>query len=203
MIVIEPFAAGLSAPAEYAHIHIKLILIFLAFGILAGRAVYPESNLWTYLTPVGLGLILLMVHVFMPQLAGLPKDNPKIKTMRRINLLTMGVILGLFLAHRFVPEKVYEDKNRFLLPFSVAVVLFVGNAAPKIPVNPVMGIRLPWTRRDPDTWRGADSFRIFLYLPLQIKLIAASAKENGFNQKEQIPRNKQAVMGKFGVTFFP
>lgn len=150
MIVIEPFAAGLSAPAEYAHILIKLILIFLAFGILAGRAVYPESNLWTYLTPVGLGLILLMVHVFMPQLAGLPKDNPKRKTMRRINLLTMGVILGLFLAHRFVPEKVYEDKNRFLLPFSVAVVLLVGNAAPKIPVNPVMGIRLPWGRAEKD-----------------------------------------------------
>lgn len=137
------------------------------------------------MTPVGLGLILLMVHVFMPQLAGLSKDNPKIKTMRRINLLTMGVILGLFLAHRFVPEKVYEDKNRFLLPFSVAVVLLVGNAAPKIPVNPVMGIRLPWTRRDPDTWRGADSFRIFLYLPLQKKVIAASERKAGL-----IKRNK-------------
>lgn len=50
---------------------------------------------------------------------------------------------------------------------------------------------------------GADSFRIFLYLPLQKKVIAAAAKENGFNQKEQIPGNKQAVMGEFGVTFFP
>lgn len=151
---------------------IKLILIFLAFGILAGRAVYPESNLWTYLTPVGLGLILLMVHVFMPQLAGLPKDNPKIKTMRRINLLTMGVIFGLFLAHRFVPEKVYEDKDRFLLPFSVAVVLLVGNAAPKIPVNPVMGIRLPWTRRDPDTWRAAH--RVLGYCTFPVAFLMAA-----------------------------
>lgn len=46
---------------------------------------------------------------------------------------------------------------------------------------------------------GADSFRIFLYLPLQKKIISASAKENGFNQKEQIPGNKQAVMSTSGL----
>ena len=150
---------------------IKGVLVLLVFSIFACLAVFPASSFRMYIVPVGIALMLLIIHIFMPLLADIPNDNPKVKTMRRYNMLTAVIIIGIFIVRNFLPENALADKDRFILPFSVAVTVLVGNAAPKLPINCVMGIRLPWTRRDPDTWRVAHQMLGYCTFPIVFIMI--------------------------------
>ena len=145
---------------------VKGVLVLVVLGIFACLAVFPESGVRMYIAPVGIVLMLLAIHIYMPLLADIPNDNPKVKTMRRYNMLTAVIIIGIFIARNFLPENVLADKDRFILPFSVVITILVGNAAPKLPINCVMGIRLPWTRRDPDTWRVAHQILGYCTFPI-------------------------------------
>ena len=150
---------------------IKITIILLAAAICLVRAVFPESRMIRYAAPVGSELILLLLHLAMPVLAGLPGDNPKVKTMRRINLLIAAVAAVLLISRSFLPEREFGDRDHFLLLFSVAVTLLVGNAAPKLPVNPVMGVRLPWTKRDPDNWRATHKVLGYCAFPIALLML--------------------------------
>ena len=153
---------------------IKGVLAFLFLGILACLAFFPESGFRMYIAPAGIALILSVIHIYMPLLADIPEDNPKVKTMRRYNMLTAAIIFGIFIARYFLPESALAEKDRFLLPFSVAITILIGNAAPKLPINCVMGIRLPWTRRDPDTWRVAHQILGYCTFPIAFIMIVVS-----------------------------
>ena len=48
----------------------------------------------------------------------------------------------------------------------MAVLLVLGNLAPKIPFNRYTGLRLPWTIRDEDTWRLAHRVLGYISFPL-------------------------------------
>ena len=150
---------------------IKGILVLVVLGIFVCLAVFPESGFRMYIVPAGIALILLVIHIYMPLLADIPNDNPKVKTMRRYNLLTAVIVIGIFVVRNFLPENVWADKDRFILPFSVVVTILVGNAAPKLPMNCVMGIRLPWTRKDADTWRVAHQVLGYCTFPIVLIMI--------------------------------
>ncbi|MCI9487129.1 MAG: hypothetical protein HFI64_09190, partial [Lachnospiraceae bacterium] len=65
-----------------------------------------------------------------------------------------------------------DGDGRALLIFSVILTLVMGNAAPRIPVNRVMGIRLPWTLKDPDTWRAAHRMMGYCAFPTAVFMLA-------------------------------
>ena len=50
-------------------------------------------------------------------------------------------------------------------------MIFSGNIAPKLPFNKYMGLRLPWTTRDENTWKIAN--RLLGYLTFPLVLIMA------------------------------
>lgn len=153
---------------------IKIGLSVLILAALGCGMLMPAGNLRAYVVDGCLVGILLFLHVFMPQIAGLAPGNPKIRTMRRYNFL-MGVILAFFAAgHLLFPDvQMAEDGDgRALLIFSVILTLVMGNAAPRIPVNRVMGIRLPWTLKDPDTWRAAHRMMGYCAFPTAVFMLA-------------------------------
>ena len=153
---------------------IKIGLSVLILAALGCGMLMPTGNLRAYVVDGCLVGILLFLHVFMPQIAGLAPGNPKIRTMRRYNFL-MGAVLVLFaVGNQFFADawvKVEED-GKMLLVFSVVLTLVMGNAAPRIPVNRVMGIRLPWTLKDPDTWRAAHRMMGYCAFPTAIFMLA-------------------------------
>lgn len=151
---------------------IKMALILLVLAILICKAVFPESNLGKYIAPGGIALAMLFNHIFMPQFANLPNDNPKVKTMRRINMLVAVIMAVLFIVNNLLPERTSQNEDKFILPFSVLVIMLVGNAAPKLPMNGIIGIRLPWTRRNPDTWRVAHRVLGYCTFPITFIMIA-------------------------------
>ena len=48
----------------------------------------------------------------------------------------------------------------------MAILLVLGNLAPKIPFNRYIGLRLPWTVQDEDTWRLAHRILGYISFPL-------------------------------------
>nr|WP_284693963.1 SdpI family protein [Paeniclostridium ghonii] len=49
-----------------------------------------------------------------------------------------------------------------------------GNYAPKIPFNRYLGLRLPWTIRDEDTWKLAHKILGYTSFPIAIIMFIAS-----------------------------
>lgn len=128
-----------------------------------------EGRLQRYIADAYLVLILVMIHVLMPKSAGLTPDHPKVRTLRKYNIL-MGVSLfALRMMHLLLPEGNGKEDNQWILPFAVIVILLVGNAAPKLPINHVVGVRMPWTMQDEDTWRM--THRVMGYCSFPVALI--------------------------------
>lgn len=140
-----------------------LVLIILVTGILT-----IESTLKNYIGGICIALILIIMHIFMPHFAGLDSDNPKVRTMRRCNFLMGIVIIILFALHNIFPQKTVINNDKFIVLLVVAITLLVGNAAPKLPRNGIIGIRLPWTMCDQDTWDIAHRVLGYCSFPLAI-----------------------------------
>lgn len=51
--------------------------------------------------------------------------------------------------------------------------MFFGNLAPKIPFNRYMGLRLPWTIRDEDTWKVAHRILGYISFPIGIAMFVS------------------------------
>ena len=49
----------------------------------------------------------------------------------------------------------------------------IGNTSPKLPFNRYMGLRLPWTIRDEETWRVAHRWLGYLTFPIIIIMLTA------------------------------
>lgn len=118
-----------------------------------------------------IAIFLIAIHVFMPYIADLEKGNPKVKTLRRYNILTGIVIVFLFVVHHFQPDINSENSDKLILIFVTIVILLVGNAAPKLPINGAIGIRLPWTVHDEDTWRATHRVLGYCSFPIAVIMV--------------------------------
>lgn len=148
---------------------ISIIIIFL--GIFMPKIEASNALI------LGLCIIALVVlDKNMAKISKLSEENPKVKTMRFINRLVMSIIiiLGVYsLCSPFI--KVSETTLNSILTISIAIFIMIfGNLSPKIPFNRYMGLRLPWTIRDEDTWRQAHNILGYLSFPIGIIMIIAS-----------------------------
>ncbi len=139
-------------------------LVILALGFFA-----PKGNI----TATIIGLLafgaLIVLHIYTPQIAGLSADNPKVKTMRRLNYAFMVLMVVCFGAINWLPQITTlsaEAKNVLSIAFATVLMIVIGNIAPKLPFNRYMGLRLPWTVRDEQTWKVAHKLLGYLTFPL-------------------------------------
>jgi len=141
-------------------------LIILALGILL-----PDSN--TNMAIISSLIIIALVYldIKVPSIANISKDNPKVKTMRFINKLTISIIILTTLSALLFPIRAnFSQKTNEILMLGI-VSLFImvfGNLAPKLPFNRYMGLRLPWTIRDADTWKIAHRVLGYVSFPLAL-----------------------------------
>lgn len=143
-----------------------LVLIILVTGIST-----IKSTLKNYIVGICIVLILIIMHIFMPHFAGFDSNNPKVRTIRRCNFLMGIVIIILFALHNIFPQKTVINNDKFIVLSVVVITLIFGNVAPKLPINRVIGIRLPWTICDQDTWEIAH--RVLYYCSFPVATIIA------------------------------
>ena len=133
---------ALEAPAL-----LVLTLPFLAE--LATSRALPEAaraGLWS-----ALGIYaLLLLFPFVDPFRNVRWDAKPLPQLR------LGLVVSLvgfaLLQARALFDGDAEDERHWMLLGAIAVLAVVGNAMPAVPRNLFVGIRVPWTLRDPVVW---------------------------------------------------
>lgn len=122
---------------------------------------------------VGLILItisILGVYINAPNILGLSKDNPKVKTVRTIQILFLIVIIGRTLLPLLGMDKLFspEINDKISVGINAIIIMYFGNLLPKIPIYKNIDIKNPWATGDKRVWRKAT--KIFSYLSFFIAI---------------------------------
>lgn len=156
---------------------INILFLITSLIILIGGFMVKESNLTISIIGAVVIFTLIIFDVNAPKIAKLSEENVKIKTMRTLNRLTILIIIIGFIFSILSPIKSSLDSktNEILLVGLCSIfIMFFGNLAPKIPFNRYMGLRLPWTVRDEDTWRVAHRILGYVSFPIGIVMFVLS-----------------------------
>lgn len=120
---------------------------------------------------------LVILDIGAPKIVKLSNDNPKVKTLRFINRICLSIIILILIFTGLKPFNLNISERNADLLTAGGIALFImifGNLAPKIPFNRFVGLRLPWTVRDEDTWRLAHKISGFLSFPVAIVMFILS-----------------------------
>ncbi|QHQ60833.1 hypothetical protein Ana3638_08695 [Anaerocolumna sedimenticola] len=152
---------------------LELIVCILSLIVLICGFLAPNTNTTSTIVGILIFILLIIFHVYTPKIAGLSADNPKVKTMRRMNVLSMVLVAICFGIMNWSSELPFVKDNQSFMEFTIiiAVIIGIGNVAPKFPFNRYMGLRLPWTIRDEKTWKIAHHILGYLTFPIVIIIL--------------------------------
>ncbi|WP_042274397.1 hypothetical protein [Faecalimicrobium dakarense] len=122
---------------------------------------------------VGLILItitILGVYINAPNMLGLSKDNPKVKTVRAIQILCLIVIISRTLLPLLGMDKLFspEINDKISVGINAIIIMYFGNLLPKIPIYKNIEIKNSWATGDERVWRKAT--KVFSYLSFFIAI---------------------------------
>ena len=101
----------------------------------------------------------------------LSEDNPKVKTFRFLNVFTIFTVILCFIFASLSPDNqisITEDNKTLIIGLMSIFMIIFGNLSPKIPFNRYLGLRLPWTIRDEETWKVAHRLVWYSSFPIAI-----------------------------------
>ncbi|MGZ9585770.1 SdpI family protein [Paenibacillus marinisediminis] len=155
----------------------SLFFIVISILILAVGIFVPDGHVTNAIIGAAVIIALVIFDIQAPRIAKLSPDNPKVKTMRNLNRLTLSTVALVFIFMVLEPlEGVFSARTSELIAVGLIAVFMMafGNAAPKIPFNRNMGLRLPWTIRDEDTWRLAHKVVGYASFPIAIAMFVSA-----------------------------
>lgn len=131
----------------------------------------PESNLKISILGALVIIALVIFDIKAPEIAKLSKDNPKVKTIRNISRLIIFIfaIVSLYFVISPIRSSFSQKTNELIVIGLISLFMMIfGNVSPKIPFNRYLGLRLPWTIRDEETWKIAHRILGYLSFPIAI-----------------------------------
>jgi uncharacterized membrane protein len=151
----------------------ELVICILSLIVLIGGFFAPDTNTIRNMLGLLIFILLILFHVYTPKIANLSADNPKVKTMRRMNVFSMLLLTICFGIINWSSKLPFMKENQSLMELAIIIVVMIGlgNVAPKIPFNRYMGLRLPWTIRDEETWKIAHRLLGYLTFPIVIIIL--------------------------------
>lgn len=155
----------------------RILFLITSLVIIISGFIIPESNLPTSICSGLLILVLVVFDIQAPKIAKLSEDNPKVKTMRTLNRLSIFILIICSIFMVLSPIKTpFSSKTNELILVGLAslFIMFFGNLSPKIPFNRYLGLRLPWTIRDENTWKIAHKIVGYLSFPIAIVMFVSS-----------------------------
>jgi hypothetical protein len=123
-----------------------------------------------------IGLILLVIwiigaYIKAPEILGLSKENPKVKTARSIQILFLIFIIGRELSPVLGLDELFSNEinDKITIGINATVIMYFGNLSPKIQIYKNMELTNPWAIGDEKIWRKAT--KIFAYLSFLIAIL--------------------------------
>lgn len=142
---------------------LDFIIFLLSITVLL-TAFFMNRDQFSLLIGVGLMILLGIAHIRLEKITGLSRENPKLKTMRRMNRFSVVFVAIVYLIP--LANNDWMDNVPYQFFLLITIMIFSGNIAPKLPFNKYMGLRLPWTTRDEHTWKIANRLLGYLTFPL-------------------------------------
>ncbi len=149
----------------------NIFLLSASILIILISIFFKDQNTATAIVFAFLIIVFIVIDLQAPRIAKLSKDNPKIKTLRLVNRITASVVLivAIFMILKPFEGKIPKSTSEILIVAAVSLFMMTfGNIAPKIPFNRYVGLRLPWTVSDEDTWKLAHRYVGYSAFPLAI-----------------------------------
>lgn len=150
---------------------IRVFFLLISVCILLLGLFVTKSNATLSIMGVLILIALIVLDVKAPQIANLSEDNPKVKTIRTINRMTIFIIALICVIIVLSPkglDLLIEDNEVIVAGLLSLFMMITGNLSPKIPFNRYLGLRLPWTIRDEDTWKIAHRIMGYISFPIAI-----------------------------------
>lgn len=149
---------------------LSIFFIVVSLVIIALSLISKDGIITTALINSIIVLALIILDMNIPRIAKLSKDNPKVKTMRQLNAMIITIILMISMSPILKLNKKIPiiGGERFLAIGIVIFIMIFGNLSPRIPFNRYMGLRLPWTIRDEETWKLAHRVLGYTSFPVGI-----------------------------------
>lgn len=149
----------------------RILFLITSSLILIAGFVIPNTSIVTSIIGALIIVCLVVLDIQTPRITKLSEDNPKIKTVRFLNRLTIFIVILFSIFNLLLPIKtLFNFKNGEILMvglISIFMMIF-GNLSPKIPFNRYLGLRLPWTIRDEQTWRVAHKIVGYSSFPIAL-----------------------------------
>ena len=150
---------------------IRVFFLLITICILLLGLFITKSNTILSIMSALILIALIVLDVEAPQITNLSEDNPKVKTLRAVNRMTI-LIITLFYMIIILSQKelnlIMEDNEVLVAGLISLFMMISGNLSPKIPFNRYLGLRLPWTIRDEDTWKIAHRIMGYISFPIAI-----------------------------------
>lgn len=133
-----------------------------------------------YLFSITCTLLIISLVIFdikAAQITKLSDNNPKVKTIKKLNRLTIFIVIIAYGSTLLSPLKNSLDTKTteiLLIGLCSLFIMYFGNLSPKIPFNRYLGLRLPWTIRDEDTWKLAHKILGYISFPIAILMLISA-----------------------------
>jgi len=150
---------------------IRVFFLLISVSILYIGIFATKNNATLGIVGALILMALIVLDIKAPQITNLSKDNPKIKTIKTINRISIFIITLIFLITILSPQKLesFIENNEMIVAGLISLFMMVtGNISPKIPFNRYVGLRLPWTVRDEETWKIAHKILGYISFPIAI-----------------------------------
>lgn len=152
------------------------MILFLSFIGLIVAMVLQNSAAALLLTGGCFLAAEWVLYRHLGELSNLDEDSPKVKTLRMVTVFDVLILL-LCIGAALLSEAGIVGRNEtadkyFAAALILAIMLFLGNLAPKLPFTRHTGLRLPWTVTDEETWIVAHRILGYTSLPLALVYLA-------------------------------
>lgn len=135
-----------------------ILLVTSLLMLIVGFMVYGGRDVKILILGILAIISLVVLDRQAGNIVGLSENNPKVKTFRLLNMLTIFIAILCFMFASSSTNNqisITEDNKTLVIGLISIFIMFFGNLSPKIPFNRYLGLRLPWTIRDEETWKVA------------------------------------------------
>ena len=160
----------------------RIILLIMSLLILIAGFIIPDGNVGISIFVALTIVSLVVLEIQTPKIVNLSEDNPKVKTFKFLNMFTLFTFILISIFAVKSPNNqisITEDNKSLIIGLISVFMMIFGNLSPKIPFNRYLGLRLPWTIRDEETWKIAHRLVGYLSFPIAIIMFIMSFFFNG------------------------
>lgn len=161
------------------------LLLFFCFASLIAALTIHDAVLSLVFGFAGIFGAIIVLYRNLALLTQPLNNNTSLRTLRgtivaNVVILVIAFAIALLSATGVLTFSSEYSERLFALAFIVVIMLLCGLVSPRLPFQRYVGLRLPWTIRDEDTWNLAHRLLALISLPLALLYTIAALTLDDF-----------------------